>query len=129
MLPGEKVEDLIATLTKLIDDPSITIERRIEGQTRPEAPPSGIDNEMFAALERAQKKVYPGSITVPMMLTGATDGAQMRAKGTQTYGLGVPITMEELGRIHGNDERVNIDNLGKFVEFLHAAVMEIAAAK
>jgi acetylornithine deacetylase/succinyl-diaminopimelate desuccinylase-like protein len=129
MLPGEKVEDLMATLTKLIDDPAITIEKRVEGQKRPAAPPSRTDNEMFYALEAAQKKVFPEAITIPMMLTGATDGAQLRAKGTQTYGVGVPMALEELGRIHGNDERISVANLGKFVEYLHAAVVDIAAAK
>lgn len=129
MLPGEKVEDLMATLTKLIDDPAITIERRTEGQKRPSAPPSRTDNEMFRALERAQKKVFPEAITVPMMLTGATDGAQLRAKGTQTYGIGVPMALEELERIHGNDERISIANLAKFTAYLHAAVIDIAAAK
>ncbi len=129
MMPGEKVEDLMATLTKLIDDPAITIEKRIEGQKRPAAAPSRTDNEMFYALEAAQKRVFPEAITIPMMLTGATDGAQLRAKGTQTYGVGVPMALEELGRIHGNDERISIEQLGKFVEYLNAAVVGIAAAR
>lgn len=128
-LPDEDIDQLIATLTKLINDPTVKIERRTDGQSRPAAPPSGINTEAFAALERAQKKVYPDAITVPLMQTGATDGAQLRAKGTQTYGIGVALTQEELGRVHGNDERVSIEQLGKFVEFLHAAVMDMAAAK
>src|SRR4030095_11088060 len=107
----------------------VTIERRTDGQQRPAAPPSGIGTEMFAALERAQKKVYPGAITVPIMQTGATDGAQLRAKGTQTYGIGVAMTQDELVRVHGNDERISIEELGKFVEYLRAAVLDIAAAK
>jgi acetylornithine deacetylase/succinyl-diaminopimelate desuccinylase-like protein len=128
-LPDENIDELIATLTKLVNDPAVKIERRTEGQKRPAAPPSGINNEMFAALERAQRKVYPDAITVPLMQTGATDGAQLRAKGTQVYGIGVALTKDDLGRVHGNDERVSIDYLGKFVEYLHAAVMDIAAAK
>jgi acetylornithine deacetylase/succinyl-diaminopimelate desuccinylase-like protein len=128
-LPDENIDELITTLTKLVNDPSVKIERRTEGQKRPAAPPSGIDTEMFRALERAQKKLYPDSITVPVMQTGATDGAQMRAKGTQTYGIGLALADEELRRVHGNDERVSIDQLGKFVEYLHAAVIDIAAAR
>jgi acetylornithine deacetylase/succinyl-diaminopimelate desuccinylase-like protein len=128
-LPDEDMDALVRTLERLIDDPSVKIERRLEGQARPAAPPSGIDTEMFLALERAQKKVFPGSITVPFMQTGATDGAQLRAKGVQTYGIAVPFTEEELKRIHGNDERIAVDALGKFVEYLHAAVLDVAAGR
>jgi acetylornithine deacetylase/succinyl-diaminopimelate desuccinylase-like protein len=128
-LPDEDMDALVAALKKLIDDPAVTIERRTDGQQRPAAPPSGISTEMFAALERAQKKVYPEAITVPIMQTGATDGAQLRAKGTQTYGIGVAMTQEELVRVHGNDERISIEELGKFVEYLRAAVLDIAASK
>jgi acetylornithine deacetylase/succinyl-diaminopimelate desuccinylase-like protein len=129
MIPGESVDDLMVTLKELINDPAVTIEKRTEGQKRPAAEASKIDTEMYAALERAQKKVYPEAITLPVLLTGATDGAQLRAKGMNVYGIGVAITQEELGRIHGNDERVSIENLGKFVEYLHAAVMDIAGTR
>ncbi|HUS18523.1 MAG TPA: M20/M25/M40 family metallo-hydrolase [Terriglobales bacterium] len=128
-LPDEDIDKLIETLKGLINDPSVTIERRTEGQKRPAATPSAIDTEMFRALERAQKKVYPDAITVPFMQTGATDAAQLRAKGMNAYGIGVAISQDELGRVHGNDEQVTIANLGKFVEYLHAAVIDIAGAK
>src|SRR5262249_5839682 len=116
-LPDEDIDALVATLKGLIDDPAVEIVRRTEGQKRPAAPPSSIHNDMFAALERAQKRVFPEAITVPIMQTGATDGAQLRAKGVQVYGIGVPLDDDDLRRVHGNDERVSVEALGRFTDY------------
>jgi acetylornithine deacetylase/succinyl-diaminopimelate desuccinylase-like protein len=128
-LPDENIDQLIETLRKLVNDPEVTIERRGAGQRRPAASPSRLDSDMFHALERAQQKVFPGSATLPVMQTGATDSAQLRAKGVQAYGIGIPKTDEDTRRVHGNDERIPIEGVGKFVEYLYAAVIDVAGAK
>ena len=128
-LPDEDIPALIATLTKLVDDPLVKIERLTNGQQRPASPPSSIDNEMYHALERAQKKVWPGAITLPVMQTGATDSAQLREKGVQAYGIGVPESYEETRRVHGNDERIGIEPLGQFVEYLWTVTTDVAGHK
>jgi acetylornithine deacetylase/succinyl-diaminopimelate desuccinylase-like protein len=126
-LPDEQMDKLCEQLRKLIDDPLIEVIPPERG--RPATPPSRHDTAMFAALERAQQKHFPGAVTIPMMLTGATDSAQMRAKGVQAYGLGSVSTDEESNRVHGNDERISIAGLGRFLEFLWTAVTDVAAAK
>jgi acetylornithine deacetylase/succinyl-diaminopimelate desuccinylase-like protein len=64
-----------------------------------------------------------------MMLTGATDSAQLRAKGVQVYGLGSLTSDDDSSRVHGNDERLSIAGLGKFIEFVWRAVIDVAAAE
>ena len=61
----------------------------------------------------------------PIMLNGATDGAYLRGKGVQSFGVG---SINE-GRLHGNDERIPIENLGKFMEYLYATVVDVAGSK
>ena len=128
-LPDENMDDLVAQLRKQIDDPAIEIVSNGYGALRPAGPPSSIHNDMFEALERAQAKVFPGSITLPIMQTGATDSAQLRAKGVQAYGIGPPTTDDDLMRMHGNDERVGLEDTGKFADYLYAAVTDVAASK
>jgi len=129
-LPDENIERLMETLSKVIADPEIEVKRASNLQPdRPASPPSSIHNEMFEALERSQGKVFPGSVTLPIMLPAATDSAQLRAKGVQAYGIGIPRTDEDASRMHGNDERVSLDGLGKFVDFLYTAVLDVAASK
>jgi acetylornithine deacetylase/succinyl-diaminopimelate desuccinylase-like protein len=128
-LPDENMDNLVAELRKQIDDAAIEIVSNGYGALRPAGPPSSIHNEMFEALERAQATVFPGSITLPIMQTGATDSAQLRAKGVQAYGIGPPTTDDDLMRMHGNDERVRVEDIGKFADYLYAAVTDVAASK
>jgi len=129
-LPDENIEQFMEALSKVIADPEIEVKRAGNLQPdRPASPPSSIHNEMFAALERSQGKVFPGSVTLPIMLPAATDSAQVRAKDVQAYGIGIPRTDDDASRVHGNDERVSVDALGKFVDYLYTAVVDVAAAR
>ena len=128
-LPDENMDALKAELTKLINDPAIQIVDQESGHARPTAQPSGLDTEGFHALEHAQEKVFPGVPTIPIMQVGATDSAELRAKGVQAYDIGTVFSAEDLKHIHGNDERIQIAGFGKFVEFLYAATTEIAGGK
>ena len=128
-LPDEDMEAFLSTLRSVIDDPAVEIIPKWGEDARPVTPPSKLDSEMFLALERVQKRMFPKAITLPTMLTGATDSAQLRAKGVQAYGLGSLATEEDANRIHGNDERLSISGLRPFVEFIYNVVLEMAVAK
>jgi acetylornithine deacetylase/succinyl-diaminopimelate desuccinylase-like protein len=80
-------------------------------------------------LERAQQKVFPGVPTIPIMQVGATDSAELRVKGVQAYDIGTVMSADDLRRVHGNDERLEIAGFGKFVQFLYTATTDLAAAK
>ena len=126
-LPDEDMDRLVAEMKRVINDPTIDIVRNSFGE-RPTSAPSRLDSEMFRALERANATVFPGSVTVPMMLTGATDMAQLRAKGVLAYGVSEPAD-EHDPTAHGNDERIGIAALGTYVEMIYRAVVEVAAAR
>jgi acetylornithine deacetylase/succinyl-diaminopimelate desuccinylase-like protein len=128
-LPDENMETLKASLTQLFNDPAITIVDAENANQRPATPPSGLDTEAFHALEHAQQKVFPGVLTIPIMQVGATDSAELRARGVQAYDIGTVMNAEDHRRVHGNDERLEIAGFGKFVEFLYRTAVEIAGAK
>ncbi|HSE48376.1 MAG TPA: M20/M25/M40 family metallo-hydrolase [Terriglobales bacterium] len=128
-LPDEDMPKFIATLKELVNDPAVEIVPLERGQQRPPAPPSRLDSEMYAALERAQQKAWPGAATLPVMQVGATDSAQLRVKGVQAYDIAIPQTDEDRKRVHGNDERISVEQLGKFVEYLWHATTDIAGKK
>ena len=127
-LPDEDQERFAEALRKLIDDPAVEVALASPGSRKP-SPPSRIDTEMFHALERVQARLFPGAATLPMMLTGATDSAQVRAKGVQAYGLGSVASDKESTRVHGNDERLSVAGLGRFLEYVWWSVIEVAATK
>jgi acetylornithine deacetylase/succinyl-diaminopimelate desuccinylase-like protein len=123
-LPDENIDSLLAELRRLIDDPLVEVVP--PATSRPAAMPSRLDSDLFKALEAVQRKMFPDAITLPTMLTGATDSAQLRAKGVQAYGLGTAGT-EADARAHGNDERASVAGLGLFVEFLYRSVTAVAS--
>src|SRR6266571_81836 len=83
-VPDEDIDALAETLRKLINDPAVEVVPP-PARGRPATPPSKLETDMFRALEKAQAKMFPGVLTLPLMLTGATDSAQLRAKGVQAY--------------------------------------------
>lgn len=125
LLPGEKIEVLVQELQARVDDPAVHIQTN--PATRPEGPPVPFDSELFSAVERATRQVFPGAVTLPYLSSGATDSAQLRSRGILAYGLlPYPVTEEDVARMHGNDERVAISALGQGVEFLYRVVTELA---
>jgi len=126
-LPDEDMASLTNQLARLINDPAITITSL--GGSRPATPPSPLNGEVFLAAEKHQKRLFPDAITVPSMTTGATDSAQLRAKGVKAYGFNVGGTEEDNSTMHGNDERVSIESLRLFLDYLWSVVTEVAVAK
>jgi acetylornithine deacetylase/succinyl-diaminopimelate desuccinylase-like protein len=129
-LPDEDIDQLRAQIRHLVADPNVEV-LAAERAERPAAPPTRIDTEMFRALERVQQRMFPGAITLPAMLSGATDMAQLRAHGIQAYGFG-PIVDETdggVGGAHADDERLAEASLQKLVEFLWDTVLEVAASQ
>ena len=128
-LPGEDMTAFFAEMTRVIGDPAVKIVPMF--LERPAAPPSRLDTDMYRALERAGKRVYPGSTVLPGMLTAATDMAQLRAKGVQSYGIGPAMTEDDRTNYawHSDVERLSESALYQFVEFTWNAVTEVAVKK
>jgi acetylornithine deacetylase/succinyl-diaminopimelate desuccinylase-like protein len=128
-LPDEDMPKFYAEMERIIGDPAVKIVPSPPG--RPAAPPSRLDTDMFRALETAQRRLYPKAITVPGMVTGATDLAQLRAKGVQAYGIGPRFDEAEFAQHgwHSDVERLSEDSLHGLVQFVWYAVLNVAASK
>jgi acetylornithine deacetylase/succinyl-diaminopimelate desuccinylase-like protein len=125
-LPDENMAAFYAEMKRIVNDPSVQIVEPDLTDSMPGAPSSSIDTPMFAALEAVQKRLLPNAITIPMMTTGATDSAFLRAKGVNAYGIRVPRTFEENEGVHGNDERIELQHVGWYQRFVQAVVEQVA---
>src|ERR1700722_15832072 len=92
-LPDEDITKFYAEMQKEIADPQVKIVPL--PATRPFSPASRLDTEMYRVLERVSKQMYPSITVLPTMSTGASDKAQLRAKGMQSYGIGPATTRED----------------------------------
>jgi acetylornithine deacetylase/succinyl-diaminopimelate desuccinylase-like protein len=129
-LPDEDITKFYAEMERVIADSAVKVVPTNAG-ARPSAPPSRLDTEMFRALEATQRRLYPNAITLPGMVTGATDLAQLRAKGVQAYGIGPRFDEAEFAQHgwHSDVERLSEDSLYGLVQFMWYAVLETAASK
>src|SRR5579885_2596615 len=127
-LPDEDIDGLYSQLGRVINDPAVQLVP-FHQTDRPATPPSRLDTEMFRALETAQRRMFPTAVTLPAMLAGATDMAQIRAKGVQAYGVGPVVDDSGAGGAHADDERLAEGSLEKFIQYLWYAVLEVAASR
>ncbi|MGB6942723.1 MAG: M20/M25/M40 family metallo-hydrolase [Bryobacteraceae bacterium] len=128
-LPDENIAVFYDTMRKVINDPAIELVPETANQ-RPGAPPSKLDSDAYRAIEAAYKSIY-GTITIPVMSTGATDMAFLRAKGVQCYGVGAMVDEEDAPKgygPHSDQERILEQSLYKHVQFFWQAVTGIAGS-
>jgi acetylornithine deacetylase/succinyl-diaminopimelate desuccinylase-like protein len=129
-LPDENIDAFYDMMRKVINDPAVELVRDSRNE-RPGAAPSRLDTDAYRALEAAYKNIY-GVITIPMMQTGATDMAFLRAKGVQCYGVGAMVDEEDGPKgfgPHSDQERILEQAVYKHVQFFWQSVTSIAGAK
>jgi acetylornithine deacetylase/succinyl-diaminopimelate desuccinylase-like protein len=129
-LPDEDIAAFYEMMRKVINDPTVEVVPDARNQ-RPGAAPSRIDSEAFHAVEAAYRRVY-NVPTLPIMQTGATDMAFLRAKGVQCYGIGAMQDDEDAPKgfgAHSDQERILEEAVYKHVQFFWEAVTTIAAAE
>jgi acetylornithine deacetylase/succinyl-diaminopimelate desuccinylase-like protein len=129
-LPDEDIPKFFEELKRVINDPAVKIEP-ITTNLRPVAPSSRLDSDMYRALEKVSAAMYPGATILPTMSTGATDMAQLRAKGIQSYGIGPASTESDTINYgaHSDVERLAESSLYRFVEFTWRAALEVAGSR
>ena len=120
MLPDEDPQAFIEALTRVINDPQIKISYASENTSpRPVGRPARLDSEAFGVIQSASARNYD-TVTIPLMGAGATDMAQVRAGGTECYGVSPATDVEDAPKgfgAHSDQERILEAELHRFVKF------------
>jgi acetylornithine deacetylase/succinyl-diaminopimelate desuccinylase-like protein len=124
-LPGHSIDDVVSRLRRVVRDEHIEIATTSSGTDSPVSTP---DSPMFEALARTAKELDPEIAVVPYLGTGATDSAQLRRLGINTYGiLPFPMVPDDEERMHGHDERVPIASLHFGTRLIYESIRRVAA--
>ncbi|HEX6369613.1 MAG TPA: M20/M25/M40 family metallo-hydrolase [Longimicrobium sp.] len=118
LLPTANPDSVLATLKAIAADSAITWQTIMAPKTPLENP---VDTELFRAIERAAHDRDPGALVTTPMFTAASDRPTYRKLGIVTYGLD-PFKVESSEHqkmMHGNDERISIENLGWGTRFIY----------
>ncbi len=119
---------MLADLTKLVNDPQIRFE--VEPDAGLAAPPSSLENDFYTLISKVAGEEFGGVPVLPFQSTGATDSAQLRLHNVQAYGLNpFPLTREDAGRAHGDDERLPLASFPKGIDLLARIVAEFASSR
>ncbi len=125
LLPETDPDEFVRWLKARINDDRIKIE------SIQSSPPSGVaplDNPFYQAVTHAVNRHAPGAGVFPLLMSGATDGRYWRMRGYPAYGFG-PCILErhDVGRVHGIDERISVDNLLLGIKMTRNILMELCA--
>lgn len=113
LLPGTDPDSVVAEIKEHLADDDIKIE--VAGTFR--ASESSMDTEDFSIIKDVHLAHFPDALAVPSLLFGASDSRFFRKKGIPCYGVNpVLLSLEELGKIHGIDERISEENMIKGTE-------------
>lgn len=116
ILPDEKVDDVQATLQRVLADDQIKITRIGEGLSAPMPP---LTPALMKAVEEISNDMWPGVPVIPTMSTGGTDGRFLNSGGIWTYGISGMFGGPEGSGAHGLNEHIRVKSLYDGQEYLY----------
>lgn len=118
LLPDQDTTEFLRTLQQIVGDTAVHFTHLGNTKTPLESP---IETDLFRAIERAAHEREPGAFVTTPMETAATDRPTYRKLGITTYGFSpFKVPRGEIQRgMHGNDERLSVDNVGYGVRFFY----------
>lgn len=123
LIPGSSKENFLEEIRKRLGS-EIEVEVISESQS---LPPSPLNTDLFLAIQKCAAENDPGCPVVPVLLPGATDSRFLREKGIAAYDFcPFRLTEKELMRVHGNNERIALENLRFGMRMMVEIIKEIA---
>ena len=113
--PEDTMESAMAYIEKTIGDDSVTLEA-VNGMN-----PSRIsvtDCDGYRRVEQAIADTWQGCIVTPYLMVQCSDSRHYGAISDKVYRFSaMDLTSEERASIHGNNEKIRLETIGKAVEF------------
>lgn len=126
LLPDQDQAAFLAELGGVLNDPAIqvdTIMRFTPAVTSTETP-------LYRAIVEALRRHFPDATIAPAVETGFTDSHFFRDLGIACYGFApVLIPSDQESGVHGNNERISIENVTRGTAVMLEIVREVAAGQ
>jgi carboxypeptidase PM20D1 len=125
ILPGETAEDVVNHVKKVIQDERVQVKLR-EDYDNPSAV-SNANSAEFKTISKTIKEIFPEVIVAPYLVVGATDARHYQTISKNIYRF-IPLVLndEDLKRMHGINERINIENYKDIVRFYVRIIENVA---
>jgi acetylornithine deacetylase/succinyl-diaminopimelate desuccinylase-like protein len=114
LLPDEQPDAVLATLRKVIADPTVEVRASWGPLSSPAEP---LDPAVMGVVQTITRQFWPEAAVVPFMAQGASDNVYFRRGGFHTYGISGTMFDEADMRQHGRDERIGVAAFYNSLEF------------
>jgi acetylornithine deacetylase/succinyl-diaminopimelate desuccinylase-like protein len=126
MLAGDDPNEIREWVARAVADEHVEVEISREAKVPNLSPP---DTELYKALADSLARRAPGVVVAPEILVAFTDSWVFRRMGLQAYGWS-PFVLdeEEWRRVHGNDERISLENVAAGARAYTELLLHVAGA-
>jgi acetylornithine deacetylase/succinyl-diaminopimelate desuccinylase-like protein len=128
MEPTSNVKAVQAALERAINDTGVKITWTLPDEPKFGREVAAIDPQLLGAATELTKKMWGDIPVIPVMSTGATDGAHLRAVGIPTYGVKGMFSQAGENNAHGRDEKMRVKSFYEGLEFLDQLVRQVSAS-
>ena len=123
IIPGETINSVVEFVRETIDDERIEILVDKEKSYDP-TPISSTDAFGFHVIQKSVSEVFPEAAIAPGLVIATTDSRHFQEVTDNIYRfLPVQLKSEDLKRIHGIDERINIESYQKVIQFYYQLIL------
>ena len=113
--PLDSVASAEAYLKKVVNDPDVEITIL---ESHEPSPVSEVDCDAYYRVADAVAETWRGCVVTPYLMVQCSDSRHYRDLSKNVYRFSaMDLTAEERRTIHGNNERIRLETIGKAVEF------------
>ena len=117
LIEGDTQETVMAHLKKVVNDEEVEI-RCLRGWDASFT--SSLEGEGWPIVTTAVRETWPEATVSPYLMLQCSDSREYNRICNKIYKFSaMELTKEERGLIHGNDERIPLEKIGKAVEFYY----------
>jgi acetylornithine deacetylase/succinyl-diaminopimelate desuccinylase-like protein len=134
IFPGHPPEEIRQQLTKLFNDPGVSVSyKSADGTVSDHAPDAQamavppLRDDVMKSLNKVSQAMWPGATVVPRMEVGASDSVHTMAAGIPSYGIcGLDINRHD-DRMHGRDERIGVESYYNGLTFYYLLLKDLTS--
>jgi carboxypeptidase PM20D1 len=127
IVPGQTVASVTDRVRRIVGDPRISI--RQYGAASDPSPIADTGSEAYRQLVRSVRQEFPKAAIAPALVVSASDSRHYTQLADQILRFRpMRLSRNDLGRIHGIDERIAIANYGEHIRFWVRLMRKMASA-